>query len=130
MRIPAVSIHRDDRRIISHQILAMECLYKPFLDLELGSSAIAHTLSNFFECCCCNAIDQIAGGVVSLHLFVCQGSFELSDEVAGTDHVLAEAPDHFQCATVHKRNCKDQIVGRILHRDVAVICEHALNVLE
>ena len=41
VRIAGVGIHRHDRRIVGHQILAGERFHEPLLDLVLGGAAIA-----------------------------------------------------------------------------------------
>src|SRR6266581_5111372 len=49
MRITAVSVHRYDRWIIGHQILAAKRFHEPLLNFALGSATVTHPSSNFLE---------------------------------------------------------------------------------
>ncbi len=93
-------------------------------------SAVAHAPADLLESRCGDGVDRIARREVRLDLFFAQGRLKLRHQVAGTDHVLAQSADQIDGAAIYQRNGEDQIIGRILHRDVAMIGEYCFHLVE
>src|SRR5208282_866944 len=49
MRIAAVRVNTDVRRVLRHQVLALERLHDPLLHLELVRAAVAHATAHLLE---------------------------------------------------------------------------------
>ncbi len=58
---------------------------------------------------------------MALDLLVGPGSLELSYQIGGADHVLAQPPHQIHGPRVHKRDREHQIIGRVLHGDGPVV---------
>ena len=121
VRIAAIGIDRHQRRIVGHQILAPEGLHEPLLDLVFVGPAVAHPPADLLESRRGDGVNRIARGEVRLDLLLGQGRFKLRHQIAGADHVLAQSADQIDRARIHQRNREDQIIRRILHRDIAMI---------
>ncbi len=67
---------------------------------------------------------------MSFDLLVAPGSFELRNQVGGTDHIFPQPAQQLDGPAIDQRNREDDVVGRILHGDVAVGCEHRLQGVE
>ena len=126
VRIAAIGVDRDQRRIVGHQVLALEGLQEPLLHFVFVGPAVAHAPADLLESRRGDGVDRIARREMRLDLLLGQGRFKLRHQVAGADHVLAQSADQIDRARVHQRNGEDQIVGRILHRDIAMIGEESL----
>ena len=50
MRVGAVGVHRDHRRIVSDQMLAGEGLHDPLLNFKLMGAAVPHPPADLLEC--------------------------------------------------------------------------------
>src|SRR5882762_3147884 len=66
MRITAVSVHRHDRWIIRHQILAAKRFHEPLLNFMLAGAHVTHTSSNFLESPGSDGVNRVAYGKVAV----------------------------------------------------------------
>src|SRR3954453_22877931 len=89
--IAAIRVDRDQRRIISDQILPLESLQKPLLDFVFVGSAVTYSAADLMESGCGDGVNRIARGKVSLDLILRQGRFKLRHQIAGADHILAQS---------------------------------------
>ena len=96
----------------------------------LGGAARADAAADFLEGLGGDGVDGVAGFEVSLDLVVGPSGFKLSDEVGGADDIFAKAANEIGGASVDHGDGKDDIVGRVLHGDVAVGGEHLLEAVE
>ena len=64
VRIAAVGVDRHQRRIIGHQIFALEGLHKPLLHFVFVGSAVAHAPADLLESGRGDGINRIARGEV------------------------------------------------------------------
>ena len=120
MRIAAMGIDSDDGRIVRHQILALESLHEPLLNLMLVRSPIAHALTDLLEGRGSNRIHGIPRSKVRLDLLVRKRGLEQSHQIPGADNVFPQASDQLQRAAIDKRNGEHEVIRRILHGDVAM----------
>ncbi len=120
MRIAAVRVDADIRRIASFQAVAIEGLHDPLLHFELVRAAVARTLSDFLEERCGDLVDRIASLEVRRHLRFGQGCLEASHKIGRADNLFAETADQLQRACVYQRDVGNLVVGRVLHRHAMV----------
>ena len=130
VRVAAVGVDGDDGEVVGDEVFAGEGFLEKVLDFVLGGAAGADAAADFLEGLGGDGVDGVAGLEVSLDLVVGPSGFELGDEVGGADDVLAQAADHVGGARIDHGNCKYNIVGRVLHGDVAVGGEHLLEAVE
>ncbi len=93
-------------------------------------AAVAHAPSNFLESLGGNRINHIARRKVRLDLLVRQRRFKLRDQVCRADNVLAQPADQVRRSRVHHRNGKHKVVGRVLHRHIAIRAQYLLQTVE
>ncbi len=93
-------------------------------------AAVANALANFFERGGHDGIDAVARREVRLDLCLRPGGLELRDEIRGTDDVFSQAPQQVDSAAIHQRNGEDAVVGRVLHGEVAVLCQDGFELIE
>ena len=74
-------------------------------------AAVAHAPADLLESRGGNGVDAVARGEVSLDLLVGPGRLELRDQIARTDHVLAQSADQIDRAAIHQRNREDRLLG-------------------
>jgi hypothetical protein len=130
VRVAGIGVDGDDRRIVGEQVLAAKCFHEPLLNFMFRGSTVARPLSDFLKGRRHNRIHAVAGGKVRLDLLFAPGGFELCDQIGGTDHVLSQAAQQLNRSAIDQRNREHDVVGRILHGDVAVRCEHRLQAVE
>ena len=123
MRVATIGVDGDQRRIVGHQVFAPEGFHEPLLHFIFVGAAAARAPADFLEGGRGDGVNRIARREVRLDLFLRQGSFKLRHQITGADHILAQSADQLDGARVHQGNGEDQIVGRILHRDIAMIGE-------
>src|SRR3989441_12526642 len=100
--ITAVCIHRHDRRIFGYQVFAAEGFHEPLLDAVLICAAVAHPPPDLLEGCGGNGVNGVACREMRLDLLLRPSRFELRYQIAGTDHVLAQAANQFECTAIHQ----------------------------
>ena len=130
VRVAAIGIDCDQGRIVGHEILTPEGFHEPLLHFVFVSAAVAHTPADLLESRRGDGVNRIARREVRLDLFFAQSGFEQGHQIARTDHILAQSADQVDGARVHQRNGEDQIVGRILHRDIAMIGQDRFYLFE
>ena len=130
VRVAAVGVHGHDRRIVGHHVLALECFHEELLNFMLVCAAAAHAPSNFLERLGGNRVDHIARREVRLDLLFRQGRFKLRDQIRRANNVLAQPADHVRRSRIHHGNGEDNVVGRILHRHIAIRAQHLLQAVE
>ena len=130
VRVSGIGVDGYDRRIVGKQVLAAKRFHEPLLDFMFRGSTVAGAPADFLKGCGHDRIHAVAGGKVSLDLFFAPGRFELRDQVGGADHVLPQSAQQLDGAAIDQRDSEDDVVGRILHGDVAVRCEHRLQGVE
>src|SRR5215471_12390612 len=102
MRVAAVSVYGNDRRVLGDQVCAAKSLSNPLLHLELGGAAVAHAMSNLFKGSFDDRVYGIARGKVSFDLLVAPGSFKARHQVAGADDLFAKAAHQFHGTGIHQ----------------------------
>src|SRR5260370_20059129 len=93
-------------------------------------SGVACTLSDFFGGCRGNSVDGVARSEVRFDLLLGPSCFEWRDKIGRTDHVFSQTAKQFDRPAIDQRDCKDDVIRRILHRDVAIRREHRLQGVE
>ena len=102
MRVGTVGIHCDHGQIVSHQIVAAECLQKPLLYRVFIGPAVAGADADLLERSGGNEINGISGSEVRLYLLVTQRSLKERYQIAGTDYVFAQAANQIDRAPIHQ----------------------------
>jgi len=116
-----MGVDSDDGRIVRHQILALESLHEPLLNLMLVRPPVTHSPPDFLERCGGDGIYRVPRLEMSLDLLFRKSSLEQRYQIARADHIFPEAANQLQRAAVHQRNSENKIIRRILHGDVAML---------
>ncbi len=77
-----------------------------------------------------NGINGVASGEVALDLFFAPGGFELRHQISRADYIFSQSANHLERTAIDQRNREHQIIGRVLHGDVAMVRQHRLYLLE
>src|SRR5713226_400446 len=91
VRIAAVPVDSHYGQIVGHEILAAKSLQEPLLYFVLIGSTVSRALSDLLEGSGRDRVNCIASSEVRLDLFLRPRGCELRHQIAGTDHVLAQA---------------------------------------
>ena len=127
VRIARIRVGRHNRRIVGQQILAGKCLHEPLLNFVLLRAAVAHASADLLERRGHNGIDAVTRREVRLNLRFAPCGFELRHQIRRTHDVLAQTAQQVNRPAIHQRNGEDNIIRRILHRQIAIVRQDGLQ---
>jgi len=127
MRIAAIGIHRDNRRIVRNHVLSRKRLHEKLLDLMFVRSPAAHPPSNFLESLGSNGIDHIARRKVRLDLLIRQCRFKLRNQVAALTIFLPSPRIMSAVPASTIEIVKTKLFRRVLHRHIAMRSQNLLQ---
>ena len=130
VRIAAVGVDGDDGRIVGHQIFAVESFHEPLLNFVFRGAAVARPPTNLLKCRGGDRIHRVARAEVRFDLLLGPGGFELRHQVGRAEDVFAQAADQFDGAARRPARCEHDVIGRVLHGNVAMAGKHRLHVIE
>src|SRR5437899_11406810 len=102
MRVSAVRVDSHDGRVIGDQIFPLEGLHEPLLHFVLSSAAVTGAPADLLKCGGCYRVDCVASREMGLDLFFAPRGFELRDQIAGANHVLAQPADQLESSAIYK----------------------------
>src|SRR6058998_2094730 len=107
MRVSAVGVDRHDGRVVGHQIFPLESLHEPLLHFVLSSAAVTGAPADLLKCRWSDRINRITSSKMRLDLFFAPRGFELCDQVARADHVLAQPADQLESSAIYERDVEN-----------------------
>jgi hypothetical protein len=128
MRIAAVRVHAYDRSIVECNSLAVEGVHDPLLNVVLIATAIAHPPADLLEGLGHDAVDRFTRRKMRLDLLLGQGRLKARHQIAGTHNRVPKAAHQLDGAAVDHPDGRHQVVGRILHGQRLVWCQHFFQV--